>query len=103
MPTLANRNTPAELEIACRVWPVAGLVSVMGALGTSAPVASATVPLMVALSWDHARGVSAASMARNAKHTVRYLRKILPDAGTLAMWPIWLVRFFMVCLLSERW
>ncbi len=44
-------------------------MSVSAALGTSAPLASLTVPLMVALSWLNARGASASSMMTvNATH-----------------------------------
>src|SRR5580658_1137849 len=101
-PTLGKRYAPAEFETACLIWPVEGLVSEIDALGIRAPVASVTVPLMVALSWPQAPGAMTRSMAMNAKHTVRYLHDGFFAAITVAMCRPWIFRRFMVCLLSKR-
>src|SRR5258708_24680009 len=108
MPTLAKRKAPAELLVTCLVWFVAGFVRESSALGTRAPEASITVPVMVALSWHHAWGASTMSSATRANQSAADRLEVLwftsrrCASDLTAPGDAWSPKRFIICLLRKR-
>jgi hypothetical protein len=68
---LPKWNAPALFDVASLFTPVPMSVSVTVAFATTAPLESATVPSMVALSCPHARGVKTTIIMASAIQSTR--------------------------------
>src|SRR5580658_6185928 len=97
MPTFATLYWPTEFETVSLTWPVALFVRSTVALGTTAPLASATLPVTVALSCAHARGVKATIIMASAIQSTPIPLLDLYDQLLLD----WVNVCVMVCLLRN--